>query len=660
MFGARVLFLACLVVASFVIGHAAAQTDQPPVEAFGNLPFLSQPVLSPSGRYLAMLQENQGRNVVVIYDTAAPGSRPVALAPEEGIVDELTWASDDRLLMRAANTVKRRIDTRPYEWARLTSITPQGTNAFVLMASKTQPVRTVDITTVSDIALNDPTHVYMPRYDAIAGSGSPDTRLKRSSGVAYSLYRVDVTKNEFSLIERGNEDTVRFILDGNGKPVARIDRSIYLKDSVYAYDAGRGIAEFDVSGEAREAAIHELSEDGKTLVVSGRFGKNTIGAYPLDLVTGKIGPALFVNPQYDLDSVVVDEWTHRVIGVRYVEDRRHTHYFDVAREKLRKSLEVTFPGLTAEIVSSTVDGKIHVVVVEGPRHSPTFHMFDSAAWKMDFLGPAYPNLEEAVLGEMRSYNYKARDGLEIPAYLTLPPGRDARNLPAVVMPHGGPELRDARRFHWWAQFLANRGYAVLQPNFRGSAGYGGAFVTAAFKQWGLDMQDDVTDGVKKMIADGIADPKRVCIVGASYGGYSALAGAAFTPDLYACAVSVAGVADLPTIIGHGVKTAGAKSASVSYWESRIGSRHTDIKQLKETSPARQASRVQVPILLLHGDRDTTVPILQSQLMADALKAAGKTYEFIRLEGDDHSLDLGASRIRVLTETERFLRAHIGS
>jgi dipeptidyl aminopeptidase/acylaminoacyl peptidase len=192
---------------------------------------------------------------------------------------------------------------------------------------------------------------------------------------------------------------------------------------------------------------------------------------------------------------------------------------------------------------------------------------------------------------MKPIAYKAADGTEIHACLTLPPGKSGTNLPLVVLPHGGPEARDELRFDWLTQFLATRGYAVLQPNFRGSYGYGRKFVEASNGQWGLKMQSDVSDGVKTLIADGVADPKRVCVVGASYGGYAALAGATFTPELYACAVSIAGISSVPNIIGAATIDTGEKSSTTDYWKARIGDIWHDEAALHAVSPAMHAADV---------------------------------------------------------------------
>jgi dipeptidyl aminopeptidase/acylaminoacyl peptidase len=234
----------------------------------------------------------------------------------------------------------------------------------------------------------------------------------------------------------------------------------------------------------------------------------------------------------------------------------------------------------------------------------------------------------------------------------LPPGKAAKDLPVVILPHGGPEWRDSYEFDWLPQFLATRGYAVLQPQFRGSIGYGEAFRQAGYRQWGGLMQDDLTDGVRHLVATGIANPNRVCIVGASYGGYAALAGAAFTPDLYACAASISGVSDLPSMLGTQRRNFGTDSDSVAYWADHIGPANDPNTIAK--SPSRSASSVRAPVLLLHGADDSVVPIQQSKTMERALTEAGKSVTLVTLPGEDHWLSRTATRTRVLQELETFL------
>ncbi len=360
----------------------------------------------------------------------------------------------------------------------------------------------------------------------------------------------------------------------------------------------------------------------------------------------------------DIDEAITDEWTGRVIGSEWTGDKPETKYFDPQRQALQSGLEGAFAGSSVRIASWDQSKNTVIVSVNGPRQPETYYFLDRTTHQTKVLSQTYPELKESDLGEMKSYPYKARDGLDIPAYLTLPPGKAPKNLPLIVLPHGGPDVRDYLSFNWMAQFLANRGYAVLQPNYRGSSGYGKKFTDLGSGQWGFKMQDDITDGVRKVIGDGIADPKRVCIVGGSWGGYAALAGATFTPDLYACAVSWAGISDLPLLLGSDIRdSGGAHSQMALMLLKEMGS---DTARLAEVSPARHADMVKCPILLMHGKNDTTVELVQSKKMNEALLAARKQVEFITFEGEDHYFALADTRIRFLKEMERFLKQHIGN
>ena len=238
---------------------------------------------------------------------------------------------------------------------------------------------------------------------------------------------------------------------------------------------------------------------------------------------------------------------------------------------------------------------------------------------------------------------------------------DPRNLPLVVLVHGGPHnVRDTMDFDWWASFLASRGYAVLQPNYRGSGGYGAAWEDAGRRQWGGLMQSDVADGVAAIIRAGVADASRICIVGASYGGYAALAGATLTPDRYRCAVSVAGVSDLNQMLVDATSEGRRDGFTSDWWTASIGNRSEDREAIRAVSPVNLANRVQIPILLLHGTEDTVVPIQHSRRMQAALQSAGKNVRFVELRGDDHWLSDPQTRIQMLTEIEGFLAQNIGA
>ena len=289
------------------------------------------------------------------------------------------------------------------------------------------------------------------------------------------------------------------------------------------------------------------------------------------------------------------------------------------------------------------------------RYSP---LVDFKTHYADIAAEEYPSLANAKLGEVKSITYKARDGTEIPAYLTMPAGKTEAPFPTVILPHDGPTSRDYLRFDWLVQFLATRGYAVLQPQFRGSIGFGDAFREAGYRQWGGLMQDDITDGVRALIDRKIADPHKICIVGlSSYGGYAALAGAAFTPDIYACAVSINGISDLPALLQETVPLLrGVSSTRLEDWKAHIGA--PGDPQLATKSPARAAQSITTPVLIMYGSGEGLVPNEQSERMVRALQAKQKPVTVTKLSGEDHWLARTEGRMQVLQELGAFLRHNL--
>jgi len=638
------------VAASFFLSPAIA--GQPPVEAFGRLPFGEEPMLAPDGNHFAMIQSLHGRPAVVIYDVnAAPGAMPKIISDQEAIIVGIHWAKSDRLLMTVNMNQKAGGDTKIQSWYRTIGVDPDGKNMTVMFANSTWRDLNYSNSEVVDYDLDDPAHVFMPLW-------VPNL----DDAFTLNIYRIDVKTGDAERFTSGRKDTNEWIMDGHGHVVARIDQTQHpLTDhlKIMVKDDWNEIGAYEATG-GHDSGILGVTEDGAALVQMGfddRTGIKALGR--LDMATGKEAP-LFANDKYDVEHSLHDPWTGRVIGAAFADDKMEYTYFDPAMEKLQRGLEVAFPGLSVHAVSWNLAKDKLIVVVDGPRQPIAYYYLNRTTHEATQLASTYPDLSETDLGEMKPWPYKARDGLDIPAYLTLPPGKAPKNLPVVIMPHGGPGARDAIGFDWMAQFFANRGYAVLQPNFRGSTGYGSKFEEAGYGEWGLKMQDDVTDGVKKLIADGIADPKRICIVGASYGGYAALAGAAFTPDLYACAVSFAGVSDLGKFLRTRASDYGSDSWMISTWTRYIGNRYGDSDKLSATSPAANAAKIKCPVLLLHGAGDTTVRIDQSEDMRDALQKAGKQVQFVKFDSDSHYMLLADTRIRVLTETEAFLKKNIGN
>ncbi len=620
----------------FVQRPAAAA---PPVEAFGNLPAAESAHLSPDGRHLAIVKPVNGRDKVVFLDLTKPGAAPYIVGMEGAVAGEVYWKGNDRAVCLFHANLTYKFQRGVSAWARAVSVTPSTQTAVLLMYNAPSFRANYNVGAITDIAANDPDHIFMQEVD------------KWDHEFTLDLYRVDLSTGSAQLIFRGTRDTIRYVMDGYGRVAARIDRDEDLTDHVII--GGNETYKYKVKGNS-EFKIRGLTGGANPLLAAERpTSTGTAGLYSWS--PSGFGPALFENEAYDLDSVVRNDRDGRVIGVTYVDDTPRTTYFDPPTQRIQDSLEKAYAGQSVSILSKDDAGMAYVISTEGPKNPPALSLYTPGNHQSNIMEEAYPSLKPADLGEVKPYPYKARDGLDIHAYLTLPPGREAHNLPTVIFPHGGPEDRNAMSFDWWAQCMASRGYAVLQPNFRGSSGYGWNFVKAGDGEWAGKVQSDVQDGVQKLITEGIADPKRICIVGASYGGYMALAGATFSPDLYACAISYAGVSDLNRVFNTGTAF---ESEVISVWKRRTGV-DLDSRKIDSQSPANFADKVKVPILLIHSDRDTTVPIEQSEVEEAALKHAGKQVEFVKLAGEDHYLEFADTRIQLLREVEKFLGAHIG-
>ena len=632
-FGAFLLLFAAL----FTSLQASAA---PPAEAFGSLPQGVLGRLSPDGKRLAVIRPYNGREKVAFYDLTKTDAAPYIVGMQDALAGEVYWKSNTVAICVFHVNLKRQWSKYINAWSRAVSVNVPTQTATLLMFNAPFFKGNYDVGSITDIAAGDPDHVYMTEVD----------RWDRE--YTLDFYSVAVATGVAALVQHGDARTIGFISDGYGHLLGQIDQDTDLTNHVFLGSADvfdykvKGGPDFEIEGLVGSANSQFAV---KKMTASGTTGLYLWGA-------AGFGAGLFENPNYDIDNVFADESNQRVTGVTYIDDMPRTKYFDPAMQRVQDSLEAAYPGQTVTIESKDEAGSEYVILTEGPKNSPILSLFIAANHQANIIDEAYDSIKPSDLGDVKPYPYKSRDGIDIHAYLTLPPGRDPHNLPTVIFPHGGPEARDYMSFDWWAQFMASRGYAVFQPNFRGSTGYGEQFVRAGDGEWAGKVQDDVQDGVKKLIADGISDPKRICIVGASYGGYMALAGATFSPDLYACAVSYAGMSDLDRMLETGTLI---ESEGITVWKRRIGA-DVDSRKPAAASPANFADRVRIPILLIHSDKDITVPIEQSQIEQRALKRAGKQVEFVTLEGDDHYLEYGDTRIKLLKEIERFLASNIGN
>ncbi|MBI3675847.1 MAG: S9 family peptidase [Proteobacteria bacterium] len=648
--------------AAILLSFAALPAfSAPPVEAFGKLPFISGLSISPDGKHFSSIQAVNGRASAVVYPVdAQPNVPPKICELTDGIATGSVWVNNDRVICILSGAFNYHgFSPRYYEIARAVSVSVSGQPAQILMKGSIVYSYNSGTHRIDGLNLDDPNVVYLNAYYATVDT-QQNTHLNRVEWVP-TLYKVDINSGHGSTYEAGNRDTVQFVMDGHGNVVGRLDEiTRELKDHLFIKESGswNDAATFDAS-HGWEAHVYGLTANGNNLVI-GRYGDNQIlGLDSFNLKTKAFDAPLFRDGTYDAFPLY-DEWTGRVIGAGYVSDMTHYVWFDPARQKIQKSLEAAVPGQAVRIISVDKAGATYLAESDGPKDPPTYYVYRPATQQMAILATEYPNLQSSDLGDVKRYDYSARDGLNIPAYLTLPPGKSGKNLPTVILPHGGPQGRDDLGFDWLSQFLTTRGYAVLRPNFRGSAGYGYKFQSAGYGEWGRKMQDDVSDGVKKLIADGIADPKRICIVGWDYGGYAALAGVTFTPELYACGVSLAGVGNVEDLVTRETSDEERDSSFVKYLNLTIGSNETDQVKLREVSPSLHPENVRAPVLLLHADKDMNVTIRQSEAEDVALRNAGRHVEFVHLDGDDHDLQVEQTRLMFAKEIERFLATYIGN
>ncbi len=400
----------------------------------------------------------------------------------------------------------------------------------------------------------------------------------------------------------------------------------------------------------------QFTFDNKHIYALSNLNRDKAALVRYDLDNNIEMEVLFQHPDVDIMSLDYSRERKVLTSIGYLTDRRQREILDSKTGEIYLNLEDKFPGFFVKLISSNREETIFIVFVSNDRMRGAFYLFDSSSDDLRKLGDFNPWLNPSDLCEMKPIEYTSRDGLRINGYLTLPLNREARNLPVVINPHGGPWARDMWGFSSEVQFLANRGYAVLQMNFRGSTGYGRAFWEASFKQWGRKMQDDITDGVEWLIDQGIADPDRIAIYGASYGGYATLAGVTFTPDLYACGVDYVGVSNMFTFF----------ESFPPYWKpflkmvyEQVGHPEEEKEMLREISPLFHIDKIKAPLLVAQGANDPRVKKAESDQIVEALRKKGIPVEYIVKDNEGHGFSNEENRFELYRAMEAFLEKHLG-
>jgi dipeptidyl aminopeptidase/acylaminoacyl peptidase len=610
-----------------------------PTEAFARLPFVENASLSPDGGHIAGLFAVGGEQRIVMAPTVGDRSKTIVIAvPDRTEIAWIRWVNDDNIVVG------------------LYALQPvEGDNWYISrMIAINRPTGKVTKLLWDLGGQNGANLIWTP------SDGSNEILVAAQNSIYVgaefwpAVYRVDVTTGRKSKLITGRVN----VMDWGADHLGRVRYGIGYRDS-----NTQATMLYRTTGEGAFRTIERASlrdEEELTIpfiFVPGNDNGYVIKAAPggrsvvaeVDLSTGKDVRTVHAADGAEVERAIVSFDGTKLLGVRTTDRARPIHWIDPVMAAHQTALNAASPASKVRIESFSRDlGKL-LVRFSTPENPGLLFFYDAASGNLTQLASVNETIGGKRLSRSKYVQYRARDGLEIEGVLTMPRGRAAKNLPFIVMPHGGPWGHDDLTYDYWAQFLAERGYAVLQPNFRGSTGYGDKFLQAGQGQLGFAMQDDVSDGVRWAVAEGIADPKRVCIVGASYGGYAAMWGIAKDPDQYRCAVSINGVSNLR----REVNDFGGNLRERLYrgqWQKMT-------PDFAAVSPINAIGRIKTPLLLIHGKKDVTVDHGQSSRMYSAMKDAGKSVEFVSIPLADHYFTREADRLTLLTSIEAFLAKH---
>ncbi|MBU2114124.1 MAG: S9 family peptidase [Gammaproteobacteria bacterium] len=631
---------ALLVVA--LLGCAVDATELP-VQAFASAPTIDMLKLSPDGSKLSMIQtldtDKQQLVLLKVVDIDTGENKFLVKADSRELtILSVVWANNRQLLMKAAYA-SHRYGTPVTETRLVVIDADTGKNNSVVRGQlERKLVRTPQFQSNIVSLIPEDEHNILLALDGF------------TYGVGTSVVKINLKSGFAEIVANSRENLIDWVADRQHNPriaIFRDDLRYQIKEKIADSHEFRELWQFDALSEDAIWPIG-FDADPQLLYVSAYHeGRKAIFKVNLAQQQPKL-ELVKADANYDVAADVTYSWQeNKIIAIA-------NEYVDAKYLKFQQALDNALPDADNYIVSMSHDQNRYIVLSSSQTHAGAYLLGDRKEKSMDYLLPKFGQLTPELMVAKQKINYQARDGLNIEGYLTTPlgyqQGEAAGSLPTIIFPHGGPISFDDDGFDYWTQFFANRGFAVLQMNFRGSHGYGFDFMQMGLQGWGLQMQDDVEDGTRWLINKGIADPKRICIVGASYGGYAALMGVVKTPDLYQCAVSFAGVTDVEALVkSH------RRYTNYEVVKKQLGD---DFDLLEQRSPVNHVDKIQVPVLLVHGTKDRSVPVKQSVAMYKALKSEDKDVQYIELEDGDHYLSTNSHRLQTFQAMDSFLKQHL--
>ena len=631
---------------SAAVAQAAAKAPLPqqPLSVFAKLPQIERPRLNQDATAIAAKMRKGDEQILTIIPLDQPGAKPEVIA-RDGEFDKLDnvrvnnwqWIDADNLLIWISAPTD--LDGQRVESSRVLAYN-RKTKKRTLLGWDGTFVRGSEVLWVSR---EGRPRILLARL--AAGRGTE--RI-----VNPEVVEIDVQTGEQKVILRPQRSVTSWYADGDGN--VRLGLS---NDN----ETGKITALYRPDGEGNFKTIIKQKQErystmpipriflpgGKALVMSRHEGTDAI--YEMDLNTMEFGRKVYSDPKYDVSGMVANREGNGIGRITITRNRAENIWFDPEMKEIQAVLDESFGKGTAEIVSADKSRKNILFHVAQPNQQGGYFMFNTATGETKMVGWMNETLKDASMNPVRTITYKARDGKSVDAVLTLPRLKPAKALPLIVLPHGGPWARDEESWDIWAQPLAELGYAVVQPNYRGSSGFGKAWEAMSDGNWGMSMQDDLDDSVAYLAAQGIADAKRVCVMGWSYGGYAAARAAQRNPELYRCAIAGAGVYDIPKMTAYDRNYLG------EYGSKYIGSAAS---RLADVSPARNTDKKWAPILIVHGAKDQRVPVAQARFLVERLKASGKVegtdYRYVEQPRNTHQLPFESDRLQWLEEAAKWL------